>query len=86
MGLTQWAAAASEGLGALAPAVTATQVHGATFGGGAVGNNAPLERRAEVLTCINAPLDEPVEAIGPVRVCLRVRSSLECFRCIRTRS
>jgi len=34
MGLTQWAAAASEGLGALAPAVTATQVHGATFGGG----------------------------------------------------
>ena len=45
----------------------------------AVVNNAPLERRADVLTYTSAPLDEPVEAIGPVRVCLCVRSSLEFF-------
>ncbi|HTQ92130.1 MAG TPA: CocE/NonD family hydrolase [Streptosporangiaceae bacterium] len=42
-------------------------------------NNAPVERRADVLTYTSAPLDEPAEAIGPVRVCLYVRSSLERF-------
>jgi len=34
MGLTQWAVADADGLGALAPVVTATPFHGATFGWG----------------------------------------------------
>ena len=34
LGLTQWAAADSERLGAIVPTVTATQFHGATYGGG----------------------------------------------------
>ena len=41
-----------------------------------IGGPVLLSRRAVVN---NAPLDEPVEAIGPVRVCLCVRSSLEYF-------
>jgi putative CocE/NonD family hydrolase len=41
--------------------------------------NGPLEARADVLTYTTAPLEDPLEAIGPVRVRLHVRSSLEHF-------
>jgi putative CocE/NonD family hydrolase len=42
-------------------------------------NNGPLERRADVLTYTTAKLERPLEAIGPVRVSLHVRSSREHF-------
>jgi putative CocE/NonD family hydrolase len=40
-----------------------------------VRDNRPLEARADVLTFTSAPLEEVLEAIGPVRVQLRVRGS-----------
>ncbi len=42
-------------------------------------DNRPLERRPDVLTYTTAPLEQPVEAIGPVRVEIFVRSTLEHF-------
>src|SRR5439155_3932329 len=44
-----------------------------------VRNNAALERRPDVLTYSTKPLADHVEVIGPVRVDLFVRSSLEHF-------
>ena len=42
-------------------------------------DNGPIERRADVLTYTSAPLEQALEVIGAVRVCLYVRSSLEHF-------
>jgi putative CocE/NonD family hydrolase len=42
-------------------------------------DNAPLERRRDVLSYTSAPLDQAVEAIGNVRADVHVRSSLEHF-------
>jgi putative CocE/NonD family hydrolase len=42
-------------------------------------DNRPLESRADVLTYTTAPLDNVVEAIGPVRVELWVRASSDWF-------
>ena len=42
-------------------------------------DNRPLEARADVLTYDTAPLTETTEAIGPVRVDLRVRASTPHF-------
>ena len=47
--------------------------------------NRPLEARADVLTYTTAALEEPLEAIGPVRVRLYVRSSLRALRRLRAR-
>jgi uncharacterized protein len=44
-----------------------------------VTDNRPLEARDDVLVFTTEPLPEPVEAIGPVRAELHVRSSLEHF-------
>jgi uncharacterized protein len=42
-------------------------------------DNAPLERRPDVLTFTTPVLERSVEVIGPVRADVRVRSSLEHF-------
>ena len=42
-------------------------------------DNRPLEARPDVLTYTSAPLPEPLEAIGPVRVELHVRASSPHF-------
>lgn len=49
------------------------------FAGRAVVDNRPLEARPDVLAYTTAPLTRPVEAIGPVRVEIHVRSSLPHF-------
>jgi putative CocE/NonD family hydrolase len=42
-------------------------------------DNAPLERRPDVLTYTTPALDHALEVVGPARVCIHVRSTLQYF-------